>query len=213
MNTKTLLIGAGIGVLALGSFSFAAVTGKLTKDADFSAVKSAVEANNYAALPETAKTKITEAQFAEMVQKSTEHKAVEAALASGDYTAFKAALVDEIPTEAEFQKMVAAHKAHAETQAKIETAVKNNDFAAFKVAIEAQKAQMVANHPGTDDGKAPKALSDAQLQKHFNTLVEYYKTNGKLPEMGKGFGPMGKWMMGEKWMGGHGPRGEGRRGE
>lgn len=192
MNTKTLLIGAGIGILTLGSLSFAAVTGKLAKGADFTLVKTAVEANNYAALPETAKTKITEAQFAEMVQKSSEHKAVEAALVSGDYTAFKAALVAQIPTEAEFQNMVAAHKAHTETQVKIETAVKNNDFAAFKVAIEAQKAQMVANHSGTDDAKAPKALSDAQLQKHFNTLVEYYKANGKLPEMGKGFGPIGK---------------------
>lgn len=190
MNTKTLLITAGIGVLALGSLSFAAVNGKLGKGADFALVKTAVEANNYAALPETAKTKITEAQFAQMVQKSTEHKAVEAALVAGDYTAFRAAMVAQIPTEAEFQKMVAAHKARTEAQAKIEAAVKNNDFAAFKTVVEAQKAQMAANHPNID-GDAPKAPTDAQLQKHFNKLVEYYKANGTLPDKMGGPG-MGK---------------------
>lgn len=191
MNTKTLLIGAGIGVLALGSLSFAAVNGKMAKGGDFSAVKTAVEANKYASLPDTAKSKITEAEFAEMVQKHMEHTTIENAVIAGDYTAFKNAMVAQIPTEAEFQKIVAAHKARTETQTKIETAVKNNDFSAFKIAVEAQRAAMVANHPGNDD--APKAPTDAELQKHFTTLVEYYKTNGKLPDVGgPGSGPMGK---------------------
>lgn len=207
MNTKTLLISAGIGVLALGSLSFAAVNGKMAKGGDFSAVKTAVEANKYASLPDAAKSKITEAEFAEMVQKHIERTTIENAVIAGDYAAFKNAMVAQIPTEAEFQKIVAAHKARTETQTKIETAVKNNDFAAFKVAVEAQKAQMIANHPNKD-GDAPKAPTDAELQKHFTTLVDYYKTNGKLPDMGgPGSGPMGKWMKGDKWMGGHGPRG------
>lgn len=141
-----------------------------------------------------------------MVAKKTEHQAVENALEAGDYTAFKNAMIAQIPSEAEFQKMVAVHKARSATEAKIEAAVKNNDFSAFKSAIEEQKANMLANNPGMSD-KAPKALSDEKLQKHFNTLVEYYKTNGKLPEMGRGFGPAGKGM------GEHGPRGDGRRGE
>lgn len=135
-----------------------------------------------------------------MVTKKNEHAAVESAIKAGDYTAFRNAMIAQIPTEAEFQKMVAAHTSRTETQAKIEAAVKNNDFAAFKVAIQAQKAAMIANHPDMAD-KAPEAPSDEKLQKHFNTLVEYYKTNGKLPEMGKGFGPAGKGI------GGHGPRG------
>ena len=207
MNTKTLLIGAGIGILTLGSLSFAAVNGKFAHVADFSAVKTAIEANNYGALPDTAKAKITEAMFAEMVQKNTERTAVEKAVTAGDYTAFKNAMIAQIPTEVEFQKMVTAQKFRAETQSKIETAVKNNDFAAFKVALEEQKTHMVVEHPGMGN-MAPKALSDEKLQKHFDTLVEYYKTNGALPEMGQDFGPMGG-----KWMGGHGPRGEGRLGE
>jgi hypothetical protein len=206
MNTKTLLVGAGIGILTLGSLSFAAVNGKLGKGADFSAVKTAVEANNYAGLPDTAKAKITETMFADMVQKNIDRTAVEKAVADGDYTAFKNAMIAQIPTEPEFQKMVTMHQARIETQAKVEAAVKNNDFAAFRTAIEAQKVQMVAEHPGMED-VAPKALWDEKLQKHFDSLVAYYKTNGKLPEMGKGFWPMGGGMMGAKWMG-HGPRGK-----
>ncbi len=135
-----------------------------------------------------------------MVAKKTEHQAVESAIESGDYVAFKNAMIAQIPSEAEFQKMAVAHKARTESQAKIETAVINNDFTAFKASIEAQKAEMAANHPDMANG-SPKALSDEKLQKHFDALVEYYKTNGQLPEMGKGFGPAGKGM------GGHGPRG------
>jgi len=157
------------------------------------------------------KAKISQEQFTQMVAKKTEHQAVESAITAGDYTAFKNAMIAQIPTEPEFQKMVTMRKTRIEAQAKIEAAVKNNDFAAFRTAIEAQKVQMVAEHPGMED-VVPKALWDEKLQKHFDTLVEYYKTNGKLPEIGKGFWPMGGGMMGPKWMG-HGSRGEGRRGE
>lgn len=190
MNTKSLLIAAGVTTVLLGSMTFAAVSGK-TGRPDFAAVQTAVETNNYASLPDAAKAKISETEFADMVQKFLEHKAVENAITAGDYAAFKAAMIAQIPSETEFQKMVAEHKAHAETQAAIETAVKNNDFAAFKAAVTAERTRMAANNSNKDDD-APKALSDAQLKKHFNTLVEYYKANGKLPEMGKGFGPAGK---------------------
>lgn len=144
-----------------------------------------------------------------MVAKGAQHEAVEKAISSGDYAAFKNAMIAQIPSEAEFQKMVVAQKARTEAQAKIELAVKNNDFAAFKTAMEAQKAQMLASHPDMPTD-APKA-TDEKLQKHFDSLVAYYKTNGKLPEMGKGFGPMGGGMKGGK-MGEHGPRGM-QRGE
>jgi len=48
--------------------------------------------------------------------------------------------------------------------------------------MEAGKAQMLANYPDMTD--APKALSDEKLQKHFESLVEYYTENGKLPDVG-----------------------------
>lgn len=147
MNTKNILIAAGVGTVLLGSLSFAAVNGKMNRP-DFSAVKTAIESNTYASLPDEAKTKITEAQFAQMVQKDSEHKEIENAVEAGDYAAFKAAMIAQIPDEDQFKTMVAAHKARTVSQAATETAVKNNDFAAFKTAIEAQKSQMVANHPG-----------------------------------------------------------------
>lgn len=198
MNTKNILIAAGVGTVLLGSLSFAAVNGKMNRP-DFSAVKTAIESNTYSRLPDEAKTKITEAQFAQMVQKESWHKAVESAIEAGDYAAFKTAMIAQIPDETQFQTMVAAHKARATSRAAIEAAVKNNDFSAFKTAIETQKA----NHPGMWDA-TPKVLSDDKLQKHFDSLVESYKVNGELPEMGKGFGPMG-WG---KLMGGmRGPRG------
>lgn len=198
MNTKNVLIAAGVGTVLLGSLSFAAVNGKMNRP-DFSEVRTAIESNNYASLTDEAKTKITEDQFAHMVEKEAQHKAVESAIEAGDYGAFKNAMIAQIPDEAEFQKMVAAHKARSLAQQAVETAVKNNDFNAFKSAIEAQKA----NHPwfGNADDKTP---SDDSLQKRFDTLVEYYKTNGKLPEMGKGFGPMGE---GRGMWGARGPRG------
>jgi len=129
-----------------------------------------------------------------MVTKSTERKAVENAITAGDYTAFKNAKVAEIPTEAEFQKMVTAKKSHEATQAQILSAVQNNDFAAFKTVVLAQKAQMDANRPNKN-GNARPSPTDAQLQKQFDTLVSYYKTNGKLPDVGPGFGG-GRGMMG-----------------
>lgn len=211
MNTKSILLAAGVGTLLLGSLSFAAVNAKIGKN-DFSAVKTAVEANQYASLSDAAKAKITEAQFVTMVQKNTEHKAVESAITAGDYTAFKNAKIAQIPTETEFQKMVTAQKARVAAQAQIEAAVKNNDFAAFKTAVLAQKAQMDVNRP-TDANETPKVPTDAQLQKHFDTLIEYYKTNGSLPDVGPGFGGKGMGgMMGGKGMGGHGPRGESKKG-
>lgn len=204
MNTKNVLVAAGVATVLLGSLTFAAVTKE--NRPDFSAVKTAIEANNYAGLPDTAKAKITETQFADMVAKSKEHKAVENAITAGDYAAFKNAMIAQIPNETEFQKMVTAQKARLVSQAAIETAVKNNDFAAFKTAVLAQKAQMEANRPDKDGGARP-VPTDAQLQAQFTKLVEHYKTNGKLPDVaGPGFG--GHGMNGK--MGGHGPRGEGK---
>ncbi len=212
MNTKNVLVAASVATVLLGSLTFAAVSGKANRP-DFFAVKTAVEANNYASLPDMAKVKITEAQFAEMVQKTTEQKTVKNAITAGDYAAFKNAMIAQIPSEAEFQKMVTEHKARVVNQTAIETAVKNNDFSAFKTFMTAKKAQIDSNHARPDGDNH--TLSDAQIQKHFDTLVVYYKANGKLPYAdAPGFGRMvgeGK-MMGGK-MRGHGPLGDGKQGE
>lgn len=204
MNTKSVLIAASLGTLILGSLSFAAVNSAKKSPADMEAVHAAVESGSYATLPEMAKTKITEEQFNIMVAKQTEHKAVEDAIAARDYTAFKNAMIAQIPTETEFQKMVEGRKSMEATKAAIETAVKNNDFTAFKASIEAGRAHMETKRPEGTPEFEPKAVDDSKLQSHFNELVEYYKTNGKLPEMGKGF----KFGPGMGGMKGH----SGRRG-
>ena len=198
MNKKILTTGIVLGALALSGVTFAAFGGNVGQG-DFSAVQTAVASNNYASLSTADQAKISTTQFADMVTKYNARKAVQDAITAGDYTAFKNAKIAQIPTETEFQKMVTMEKSRVATQASIETAVKNNDFAAYKTAIAAQQAAMAANHPNGGTRPAP---TDAQLQTRFNKLVTYYKTNGKLPMMG--------WMgggFGGGRSGGHVPRG------
>jgi hypothetical protein len=164
----------------------------MVKDTDFSVVRRAVEANNYASLPDTTKAKITETRFADMVAKNADRAVVEKAFESGDYVAFKNAMIAQIPDEAVFQKKVSMHKARYEAQSKIETAVKNKDFAAFKSVMESQRAEMEVNRLS---GVSVPKIDDAQVQKRFDSLVEYYVENGQLPET-KGFGKMGGGRMG-----------------
>ncbi len=147
-----------------------------------SVLQNAIIANNYASLPDSVKAKISEVQFASMVAKYAARQAVKNAIKSGDYSAFKTAMIAQIPTEAEFQKMAATEKARSDAQAQILLAVQNNDFTAYKAALATQKTALQALHP---DKKDPtKAPSDTRLQKNFNRLVAYYKKNNKLPELG-----------------------------
>lgn len=112
-------------------------------------------------------------------------EAVQKAIESGDYAAFREAMIAQIPTEAEFQKRVAAHKAHAVALTAIQTAIKNNDFAAFQKAHTDMKATMSEFH--TENGITPKTPDADQMKKHFDEMVAQYKADGTLPtEFGKG---------------------------
>lgn len=195
MNKKTAIALASIGALALGSFSFAAIGGKNLGFAKDDTVRSAVESGDYSALSDTAKTKISETQFQDMVAKQSQQKVIENALESGDYATFKQAMIDQIPTEAEFQEMRTQKQnmeaklseieaANSVTRAAVEEAVRNNDFTAYKAAIEAQKASLEANRPeGVEAPEAPEQ-DESRLQEQFNQAVEYYAENGSLPERG-----------------------------
>jgi len=123
------------------------VKNSLPNRADFTAIKTAVESNNYASLSVDEKAKITEAQFAKMVAQNTARTAEDNAITAGDYTAFRNAKIAQIPDEAQFKDMVAVRAAHATAQAAIETAIKNNDFAAFQKAHADLKAALVALNP------------------------------------------------------------------
>jgi len=121
-------------------------------------------------------------------------EAVEKAIESGDYAAFREAMIAQIPTEADFQKRVTAHKAHMVALTAIQTAIKNNDFAAFQKAHETMKAAMSEVHG--EDGVTPKTPNAIQMKKHFDEMVAAYKADGTLPtEFGKGgMKKGGEWM-------------------
>jgi len=116
-------------------------------------------------------------------------EAVQKAIASGDYAAFREAMIAQIPTETELQKRVSAQKAHTVALTAIQTAIKNNDFTAFKKAHTDLRATITALNI---EGKEFKAPDDTQMKKHFDKMVEQYKKDGTLPEKG-----MGQWEMGE----------------
>ncbi len=100
-------------------------------------------------------------------------------------------------TKDQFAKMVTMHTTMQAGKVAIETAVKNNDFTAFKTTIMAQHMTMEANKPVDNDVEMndDQAPTDAQLKTHFDKMVTYYKTNGKLPEMKMGMGEKGEGMM------------------
>jgi len=180
MNKKLIATGLIVGSLAISGLSFASFDGgKMMPKMGSSGIQAAVVANNYASLPAKIQTKLSQAQFDQMVQKYNAQQAVKNAIVAGDYTAFKNALIAQMPDEATFQKMVASEQARANAQAQILNAVQNNDFVAYKTALANQRAALQALHP--EITKVPKAPSDSRLQKNFSRLVSYYKTNGKLP--------------------------------
>jgi hypothetical protein len=109
--------------------------------------------------------------------------AVQNALETGDYSAFRAAKIAQIPTEAEFQKKVAAHAAHKSAHIAIQSAIKNNDFTAFQKAHTDLRATITALDI---EGREFKAQNETQMKKHFNKMVEQYKKDGTLPEKGIG---------------------------
>jgi hypothetical protein len=117
----------------------------------------------------------------------------QAAMDSGNYQAFVSAVESakkaNIPTEAQFNTMVEHHKAMQEFQSAVETAIDNNDYAAWKAAME--------NRP------QPKAIEDLITTENFPTYVKMQnalkdgdvKTAQTLadelgisPGMGSGFG-------------------------
>ncbi len=179
---KTLLTtGAALSAIALSTLTFASVNMTRPAKADFDALRTAIENNDYASLSDTLKAKITEAQFAKAVEKNAQKDAVQSAIEAGDYTAFRNAKIAEIPTEAEFQTMIAVQKAHSTAQTAIETAIKNNDFTAFKQAhtdLQAALVTLKSDKPGFEE----KTWSDAELKERFDKIVAQYKTDGTLPK-------------------------------
>jgi hypothetical protein len=111
---------------------------------------------------------------------------VKSAVEANDYSKLSTDEQSKV-TKEQFAQMVTVNKAMISHQAAIESAVKANDFTSFKKAHTDFKALMDANKPAdmTDDKTRPDPTDD-ELKQRFEKLVEYYKTNGKLPEMKMG---------------------------
>ena len=125
---------------------------------------------------------------------------IKSAIEANDYSKLSTDEQSKI-TQEQFSKMIAMNKAMTEHKATVEAAVKANDFAAFKKAHTDFKALMDANKPAdmTDDKTRPE-LTDTELKARFDEMVAYYKTNGSLPEMGKGMSSMNKSNKSNKSM-------------
>lgn len=125
---------------------------------------------------------------------------LKAAIEANDYTKLSTTEQAKITTD-QFAKMVTMSATMQAGKTAIETAIKNNDFTAFKSAHTTMKTAMEANKPAdaNDSDKSRPEPTDAQLQTQFDKMVASYKADGSLPEMGmRGQGMNGK--TGEKGM-------------
>jgi hypothetical protein len=114
---------------------------------------------------------------------------IKAAIEANDYSKLSTTEQTKI-TKEQFAQMVTMNKARAAHEAAILVAVKANDFTAFQKVQADFKATMDANKPvdaPVKDDSRPEPTAEQQ-KAHFDEMVTYYKTNGKLPEMKMGMG-------------------------
>ncbi len=196
---------AGVGVVSFAHYSQA------SKDAllkgDFTAYKTSIV--------ESSKKKsdsLTQEQFNTMSTQAIAREATNKAIAEGNYENFKksadARLLSKVTTQADFDKLVAQFKATKVIQDKINQAIKDNNFDAFKNAQTELKALRDANKPAELNSKHNHPIpTDAELKTRFDEIVAKFKADGTLPSqdmMDKG-GKGGKGDRGEKG-GRHGGR-------
>ncbi len=150
---------------------------------------------------------------------NNDKEAVKNAILSQDYDLFVASaserMLDRVDSQLAFDELVAHKQAmealKTQTQSQVLTAVQNNDFAAFQSIKEEMKAKKKELRDARDtDSTRPErvrpeltaeqlaAKAEKQLER-FDAMVEYYNTNGELPELTrKGKRGMKKGMRGEK---------------
>lgn len=188
---KTLLIAGGtvIGIAVAGGM-FAYQDGKIGRFSADETVQAAIDSNDYAQLSDAAQSRITEEKFAEMIDHQATRKAVETAIENNDYGAFVEAaddrMLERINSQEAFDEFVVRRVAMETHKAAIEEAVANNDYNAFVTEMDTHKAEIETNKPADaperDHNHAE--LTNEQKQKKFQELVNYYVTNGELPDHG-----------------------------
>jgi adenylate kinase family enzyme len=159
-----------------------------TKHALHDAVKTAIEAQDYSLVPEEAQERITQEKFEEIITNQAQKSAVRDAIEANDYQAFVEVAdekaLERISSEADFDAAVAKNQERAANKEALETTIQNNDFASFQKLVEQHQANKEAARP--DDAPERDEPTTEQQQEKFDSLVEYYNTNGELPAMNKG---------------------------
>jgi uncharacterized protein (DUF885 family) len=135
------------------------------------------------------------------------NKDAKTALENRDLDGFKKAVKDDNNkkidslTQDEFNKMAEKNAQMQENLKKIEEAVKNNNFDAYKSVMESIKNERKNN--GMDQDMKNKLfknkrgeMTEEKQKEMFDKLVEYYKQNGSLPEKMGMMPHMGRGKMG-----------------
>ena len=150
---------------------------------------------------------------------NTDKEAVKNAILSQDYDAFVISaserMLERVDSQLAFDELVAHKQAmealKTQTQSQVLTAVQNNDFVAFQSIKEEMKTKKKELRDARDtDSTRPErarpeltveqlAIKAEKQQERFDAMVEYYNTNGELPELTrKGKRGMKKGMRGGK---------------
>ncbi|MBC7471865.1 MAG: hypothetical protein H7196_01165 [candidate division SR1 bacterium] len=188
------LIAGSMAVVGLGGAGMMASNNPTIK-ADFTNVQTAITNKNLSAYKTAEKQLIsdrtsseitridasTQDQLNTMSDRQAKRKAVQDAITNNDYNAFKAnaghSIFKRVTDQASFDKLVAGNKTQIESKAKESDAIKNNDFAAFKVVKHSEQA----NEMNNKNSRTRETLTDAELQIRFDQLVANYKADGSLP--------------------------------
>ncbi len=114
--------------------------------------------------------------------KQTTNKAIE----EGNYENFKKSanpkILARITNQADFDKLVKNFKSTKVIQDKINQAIKDNNYDAFKSAQKEMKSLRDANKPADAPSRPNKKTPTEEEQKtRFDKIVSKYKTDGTLP--------------------------------
>jgi hypothetical protein len=215
-SPKTLLAVTTLGLMVVGIGSLVANAQTSNSDAlktsiqnrDLTAFKKAIvdRAQHHA-------DSTTQDDLNKRADNLAKHDAVKTAIDNNDYEAFKSnansRMLAKVNSQDAFTKLVESTKQMKVIQDKVDQAVKDNNFEAFKAAQAEMKTlhdSREANEPADANEKTRVAPTEAEMKTRFDKLVAQYKADGSLPSsrgMGHGFGDD---FGGE----GHQGRGQGR---
>jgi hypothetical protein len=161
----------------------------------------------------------TQDQLNTLAERTAKQKATQEAITNKDYNAFTAnadqKMLSRVNSQAEFDKLVVRNSARVDRLNKESEAIKNNDFNAYKSAVQLAEKNEVADDNSSHQ-KSGIAPTDAQIQSRFDKQVAQYKADGTLPNSNNGImlgGRGHRGGLGGDGMGGKDSRGGRNRGQ